>query len=80
MTTVSDALDRIDGEIGFIYDHEEQFLSEFTKFNSYDLIEVSFTKEKVKFVFITFDGDSVCYDTEIDRYLKWKDMIIGDKL
>jgi len=71
-TALQTALKAINNEIDFIFDREEEFLERFSKGNTIDLTEVSFTSISVKIVYILDCGQHVTDSIPMDDYLAWR--------
>lgn len=65
--------------INFIYENERNFIDAFSPKgwaeNVTDLIEITFSAEKVKFVCLMDSGASWVYDCKIEEFNEWSQQI-----
>ncbi len=66
---------RLDPYLEFIYDHEIEFLEKFT-INGNDLVEITFSMESFKFVYILDSGQHIVDGKPLFELVEWANEII----
>jgi len=77
MSDLISSLDVLNTEIDYIFANDISFLERFGEGDIMDLIEVSFTNQYVKIVYVLYCGQHICDKITMDDYLEWRNTILN---
>ncbi len=72
---LQEVCNQLDPYLEFIYEHEIKFLDKFT-INGDDLVEITFSLESFKFVYILDSGQHIVDEKPLFELVEWANEII----